>query len=498
MNADLVCSIDIGTSAIRAAVTTADGTRVQQASHPRAMANDATTFKAEGLWTDVVRVIRRVLEGTPNVRLAAFGVTGHVGTVFTDARGDPIGEGLTWADARGVDLLASRYASIPDHVKATGRSHVNGCSTAALAWLGKHRPNDAARVRWVLTPKDFVLYRLTARAVTDPTSAAYTLAFDVGRLAWDGHLLEAAHVDAGTFPDIVPAWEVVAGVSAAAAETTGLRPGLSVIAGGPDGTVGIIGACAARRDVIADIAGTTDVLARLLDVLPDAATPAVILNPYPVSGTWTIGGPTGMTGGAVSRFSTLLGYSSLAAAYEDLGGALRAVPPGSDGLFVSPHLTGARFPFWRADERAAVWGLDLRHSAAHLLHACEEGAAFVVRRGVERLRASRDEPVGVVVAGGTVRSERQAQLRADVLGRAIEVPDDPDVTLLGAAILASLGGGIHRSVEAAWSAMASATRVYEPDPERAASYDRVFDRWLAVRERYVDFNSPAEAEVNLA
>jgi sugar (pentulose or hexulose) kinase len=111
-----------------------------------------------------------------------------------------------------------------------------------------------------------------------------------------------------------------------------------------------------------------------------------------------------------------------------------------------------------------------------------------VRAGIECIE-SPDERVPLVLGGGTAKASSQAQLRANVLDRAVEAPSDADVTLAGAAMLAATGCGLYDTLETAWGAMRSPVELYEPDRERASAYDEVFDRWRAARR-----NLPATKE----
>jgi sugar (pentulose or hexulose) kinase len=229
---------------------------------------------------------------------------------------------------------------------------------------------------------------------------------------------------------------------------------------------------AGRGDAVADVAGTTDVLVRPL-ADPSAAPALAMLNPSIFDG-WAAGGATGMTGGALNRWAMLLGEADAASALARFGEELRMLPPGSEGLVASPTLSGSRFPRWRAGEVGLVSGQRDAHGPAHFLRAVAEGAAYVVREGVDLLA---DAGAEVVLAGGVARSPLLSQLRADVLGRRVHVCAEPDVSLMGAAMIALIGCGIHRSPGDAAAAMAQDWTVCDPDPPTAARYEDLFAEW---------------------
>lgn len=202
---------------------------------------------------------------------------------------------------------------------------------------------------------------------------------------------------------------------------------------------------------------------------PAAAPAAAMINPALAGGHWIAGGATGMTGGAVAHWRSLVG------AVEEA--ELAAVAPGASGLVVLPSLTGSRFPRWCASDRGGVLGQRPEHTAAHLLRAAQEGAAFTVREGLDLLDPAGALPV--TLAGGTARSPLTAQLRADVTGRVTKVCTEPDVTLLGAAALALVGSGLAPGLDDARARLGCEFRTLEPDPVRAARYGELFQEWLA-------------------
>ena len=103
----------------------------------------------------------------------------------------------------------------------------------------------------------------------------------------------------------------------------------TVAVGGPDGSTGALGAGAAAAGVTVDIAGTTDVLMHLVGEPPvRSALGGAVLNAYLLDDLWAAGGPTGLTGGGLEWLTGVLGYSSVAAAYEALEPNLPFAEPG--------------------------------------------------------------------------------------------------------------------------------------------------------------------------
>ena len=87
----------------------------------------------------------------------------------------------------------------------------------------------------------------------------------------------------------------------------------------------------------------------------------------------------------------------------------------------------------------------------------------------------------LVAVGGGARSAAWLQLKADILGRPIRTLRCAEAACLGAAVLAGMGAGVHRSIEEAVSATVARDGGFAPDADRAAFYD---DRFARYRNAY--------------
>ncbi len=76
----------------------------------------------------------------------------------------------------------------------------------------------------------------------------------------------------------------------------------------------------------------------------------------------------------------------------------------------------------------------------------------------------------IVATGGASQNEFWSQNKADITGKAIEVPAIEESTPLGAAMLAGIGSGIYRDEKDAFENTYRSGDIYEPDPKNADLY----------------------------
>jgi sugar (pentulose or hexulose) kinase len=80
------------------------------------------------------------------------------------------------------------------------------------------------------------------------------------------------------------------------------------------------------------------------------------------------------------------------------------------------------------------------------------------------------------VSGGGAQSPSAVQLTADIFGLPTGRPHTHETSGLGAAIVATVGLGIHPDVETAVREMTHVAEVLDPDPERHKLYDALYQR----------------------
>ena len=67
------------------------------------------------------------------------------------------------------------------------------------------------------------------------------------------------------------------------------------------------------------------------------------------------------------------------------------------------------------------------------------------------------------------------QNKADILNMNIEVPDIPEATSLGLAILAGLGSGTYKSLKDAAEMIQKPVRSFSPDSENVKIYEQIYN-----------------------
>jgi xylulokinase len=473
-------AIDAGSSRTRVTLLAASGEPLAAAAAPTPSRQDrggAAVLSGEQLWEQVVALVR---ETRPwDFELAGVGVAAQLGVVLVDEAGHAVEDALLWPDGRAAEQARELSERLGPHGELLGRPVSVELPACKVMWWTSHRPRAMDAARWVLSLKDFLVMKLTGVATVDETHASYTGWFDVAARAYSPALVECSGVAPELLPPVRVGHDPAGAIHAPAARALGVAEGVPVAVGGPDGAVGALGAGAIRPGVTVDVAGTTDVVVSVVGETRWAPGQAAVLNAYVLGGQWAVGGPTGMTGGAVEWVSRLLGFSSASEAFAELGEQAMALPVGCDGLVFDPALSGSRFPGWSSGERGVFAGLRHAHGATHLLRAAHEGAAFVVLEGIDAVRAAGAEVEEIVIVGGVASRMELVRLRSDLWGLPVRIVEGHEATTAGAAMLAGLAASVFEDPEAAVRALAGPALTVAPREEVRGDVAAARARWQA-------------------
>jgi xylulokinase len=305
---------------------------------------------------------------------------------------------------------------------------------------------------------------------------------DLARRDWSQEMLDALEIPQAWLPRVHEGPEVTGRISAEAAQATGLAEGLPVIAGGGDNAAAAVGSGVVRPGTGFVSLGTSGVVfvpSARLEIDPTGGLHAFC---HAVPGQYHLMGVVLSAGGSLRWFRDALAPELAAEAeredrdpYDALLAGAAAVAPGAEGLFFLPYLSGERTPHMDPHARGAWLGLTLAHRRAHLIRALLEGVSFALKDALVPMQRLGVSPDVLYAVGGGARGELWRRILAAVLGVPLQPLAVEEGPALGAALLASVGAGIHLDVEAAVAATVRPAGPAElPDPKWHSLYENLY------------------------
>lgn len=203
-----VLGIDLGTSSVKAVLTTLDAQVLGQAArtYPVRTPGPGRAESNPDEWREaIVAAVRDVVGQVPRCTVLGIGLSGQMhGVAVTDHAFQPIRPAILWADARATDQIR-RYELLPSERLASLHNPLtSGMAGPIMGWLAQHEPHTAERMRWALQPKDWVRAWLTGRPAAEPSDASATLLYDIPADTWAFDIAEVLGVDPGVLPPLLP------------------------------------------------------------------------------------------------------------------------------------------------------------------------------------------------------------------------------------------------------------------------------------------------------
>ncbi|MCW2810806.1 MAG: pentulose/hexulose kinase [Friedmanniella sp.] len=472
----LLIGIDCSTTGSKAVVFDLAGRTVSSASSPLATTSphpgwheqDAATW-----WPATDAAVRAALADLPDPgRVAAVCLTHQRESfVAVDADNTPRHPAILWLDARAAEEIA--HHGTPEVERLCGKPADITPALYKLAWVRRHRPQWLDGAAYVLDTHAFLVRELTGRWVTSRSSADPLALLDICTRDYSPELLAVAGVDRDQLPELYDAGDLLGPLLPAVAQAWGLSAEVQVVAGLGDGQAAGLGADVldASRAYLnlgtAVLVGTecpryapSRSYRTLLSVMPGQTTVETFLSSGTYLPTW---------------FRRELGAAPSDGAPDPaLEAAAAEVGPGSAGLLTLPYWNAAQTPHWDPYASGVMLGWRGSHTRAHAYRSLLEGIAQEVRLQLDGLEEANGVRVSTIRAmGGGTRSPLFRQILTDVLERPVEICGEPEISALGAAIVAAVGLGAHPDLATACRAMTRTGETITPCPEAGAVYTRL-------------------------
>jgi gluconokinase len=435
-----ILALDIGSSSVRAALYDRTLEAVPMPAAGKAVyrwrtEGGAMEVDPEELFGHLVRVIDDAVSAARDLgrTIAGVGIAAFWHSLLAiDRRGMPLTPLFGWGDARA----AVAVPAIGEAIDAAEFRRLTGCflhpsfPAVKLRWLVDSGASPADAACWTSFP-DFAVERLTGRRRTSLSMASATGLLEAGSGRWSARVAELSRIEPSLLPRIVDL-EPTIGL---ADEWASRWPGLAEVPWVPpvgDGACANLGAGAVGEGRPCVTVGTS---AAVRAVVPAAGAPAhADLWSYRLDGGYRVAGGALSNGGNVVTYLTgLLGSLDRGRLSERLAGE-----PDAHGLTILPSLFPERGFGWTRERSAAVLGLRPETGPYDLVAAWLEALAQRLAELLDRLEESFGESAEVAATGGAVGSvPGWATLLADATGRPVRIPDDPEATSRGAAIVAA-------------------------------------------------------------
>lgn len=475
--------IDVGTSSTKALLMGADGIIVGTSQKKYNIFHPCEGYDEQEineLWDAACYTLRDLAARFPmEMRLVdGVGYSGQMhGLVMLDADGKPIRNCIIWSDLRSIDTINDIYDTIsPEEFNAVTLNRLStGYLVSSLVWVRDHEPDNFARMKTLLLPKDYVRYRMTGKIGTDMTDASSTVIFDTAKRDWAWDFIDRLNLPRSIFPACHEAYEIAGEITSEAAELTGLRSGTPAVYGGGDTLMHEVGTCMIDESQpwVVNIGTSCQVSCAMQHAGYDKDYRTNTFC-HVKEDLWMLMS-VNLCGGSAMKWISQQVYPGMD--FVRQGALADTVGAGSDGLIFLPYLSGSRSPDVDPKARGMFMGLTMQHGQAHIVRSIMEGVIYSLRNCFETLKdIVHKEPDRLIASGGGARSDLLLQIEADMFNKPIYTTVEAEQSCIGAALTAAVGTGFFPSYEAACKQVVRFNdRVVEPIPRNVDVYNEYFE-----------------------
>lgn len=477
---NLWLGIDVGTSGLKAILVNEKAKIIADTliEYPMNIPKPGWAEQEPNLWWKaLLKALALLRKKVPDSkeRVCGIGLTGQMhSSVFLDKELNVIRPAILWCDqrtGRECDEITEKLG-FDELVKLTLNRALTGFTLPKLLWLKNREPRNYRNLKKLLVCKDYIRLRLTGELATDVSDASGTLMFDVKNRRWSNELVEKLDIDPQILPRCYESTEITGYLSKKSAELLGLKQGIPVVAGGGDQPAGAVGNGIVEEGLLLISIGTSGVVfsAHNKPLFDKKARLHSFCHSVP--GLWHSMGVMLSAGGSFRWLRELARELAPKIDYTKMTKLAKKIPPGSEGLFFLPYMTGERTPHFDPYARGVFFGLSLSHTFGHLVRAVIEGVSFALRDSVEIMRERGIKIEKIYLTGGGAKSKFWTQTMADVLGEPLlrlEVDEGP---AYGSALLCMVGTGKFKSVKDAVKECLKLKDEFKPCPQRVSEYEK--------------------------
>lgn len=463
MSSELFAAIDIGTTNVKLAVFDQDGNKLFsfQQRCAESSAGDTHEIEPEKWWRAVVKGFHAIDENLRK-RIVAICATGQGPTsVLVSENGKTVKKAITWLDKRGYEHINAIIEKGIDEQIATVISHLFAIK-------------DVVDKVYLIQPSDYIILKLTGLIVNA------TFPFE-GYLPWNQKTLETFDLHRNFFiPELVPTGTFIGKINKQSSKILRVSDQVQVIAGSPDFAMALIGTGVLESGMLCDRGGTSQGLTLCSE--EKFCCQGLMTTPFFIKDHWKISAVMTTTGKSYEWFSQNIARTRLVELSQ-----LITVKRPTNVIFL-PHLNGERSPYWNKDLKGVFFGLTLKDDWRSLLVSIIEGVAYAMKNIIQIMESCGYKIKTIRATGGQAMNELWNQIKADVLGKEIEIPQIFDSELLGCAII-SISALTGESFVDLSKKIIRISKVFTPLMHRYNEYEKCFQIYKELHERNIDLFS---------
>lgn len=471
----LYIGIDLGTSAVKLLLVNEKGEILNTVSeeYPLCFPRPGWSEQAPEDWYDgVCRGLGKLLENADRAQVKGIGIGGQMhGLVVLDENDEVIRPAILWNDGRTEKQVKYLNETIgKDRLSAyTANIAFAGFTAPKILWMRENEPENFKKIRKIMLPKDYIVYKLTGVHSCDFSDASGMLLLDVKNRCWSKEMLAICGVTEEQLPALYESSDKVGTVREDFAARFGLGE-VTVCAGAGDNAAAAVGTGTVgegKCNISLGTSGTVFIAGDSFGVDKNNA-----LHSFAhADGSYHLMGCMLSAASCNKWFSgDILGETDFAALQK----GITDDKLGRGHVYFLPYLMGERSPINDVNARGCFIGLTMDTTREEMLLAVLEGVAFAIRDSFEKAKEIGIKMTASNICGGGAKSGLWKKIMANVLDLRLDTVKTEQGPGYGGAILAMTACGEYGSVREACDKLVEIAGSVSPDKEITERYEKMY------------------------
>lgn len=472
--------VDLGTSAVKLLLMAHDGKieNIVSKEYPLYFPQPGwSEQKPEDWYQQVMAGIKELIKDVDKSQVAGISFGGQMhGLVILDENDEVIRPAILWNDGRTTkecDYL-NNVIGKEKLSEYTANISFTGFTAPKILWVKDNEPENFARIRKIMLPKDYIAYKLSGVHCTDVSDASGMLIFDVKNRCWSKEMCEICGVNESQLAKIYESYETVGTVLPEIAKELGISESCKVVAGAGDNAAAAVGTGTVgdgNCNISLGTSGTIFISSKNFGVDRFNALHAFA----------HADGHYHLMGCMLSAASCNKWWMDEIVGTTDYAEEQKKIEKlGENHVYFLPYLMGERSPINDPLARGTFIGLTMDSTRADMTQAVLEGVAFALRDSFEVARALGIEIKRTKICGGGAKSPLWKKMIANILNVKVDVIESEEGPALGGAMLAAVANGEFASVEDAAEQIVKIVDTIEPDPELVKKYEERYAQYKLI------------------
>ena len=435
--------VDLGTSAVKLLLMEGNGKicNIVSNEYPLSFPQPGWSEQKPEDWRDAaLETIAAVVKesGVNAEDIKGLGISGQMhGLVMLDEAGEVIRPSIIWCDQRTEKECEEITEKVGAKrlIEITANPALTGFTASKILWVRNHEPENYAKCKHILLPKDYVRYVLTGEFATEVSDASGMLLMDVKNRSWSKEMMDICGITEDKLPKLYESYEVVGTLKKEIADELGFAENVKVIAGAGDNAAAAVGTGTVGDGMCNISLGTS-------------GTIFISSNKFGVDENNALhsfahaDGHYHLMGCMLSAASCNKWWNEEILKTKDFAAEQAGITKlGENRVFYLPYLMGERSPHNNPDARAMFIGMSMDTTREDMTQAVLEGVAFGLRDSLEVARSLGIKIERTKICGGGAKSPLWKKMIANIMNLKVDVVENEEGPALGGAMLAAVGCG---------------------------------------------------------